>query len=109
MNRYSLDSDSQRWWWPSAGAGAAASLVIAAVLAAPSSNASAPVPAPDEGGSGLTVPGGPASGLLDCPPPPDPRYVGVPWVPPVKTGCASLDAWWADPGLPTDRTRRPAR
>jgi hypothetical protein len=95
MNRYSLDSDSRRWWWPPAGVGAAASLVILAVLAAPSSTASAPLPAPDQG-SGLTVPGHPASALLDCPPPQDPRYVGVPWVPPVKTGCSSLDEWWAD-------------
>jgi hypothetical protein len=29
-----------------------------------------------------------------CPEPPDFRYVGVPWVPAVPTGCASIDRWW---------------
>lgn len=29
-----------------------------------------------------------------CPPPPDPRYVGVPWVPAEPTGCPSMDRWW---------------
>ena len=31
---------------------------------------------------------------VDCPPPPDVRYVGVPWVPYEPTGCRSLDRWW---------------
>ena len=30
----------------------------------------------------------------DCPPPPDIRYVGVPWVPYEPTGCPSIDRWW---------------
>ena len=29
-----------------------------------------------------------------CPPPPDYRYVGVPWVPYEPTGCKSIDRWW---------------
>jgi hypothetical protein len=29
-----------------------------------------------------------------CPPPPDVRFVGVPWVPAVPTGCPTLDRWW---------------
>lgn len=29
-----------------------------------------------------------------CPPPPDVRYVGVPWVPRERSGCTSLDRWW---------------
>lgn len=37
----------------------------------------------------------PAAGP-DCPPPIDPRYVGVPWVPRVATGCDSRDRWWTD-------------
>lgn len=31
---------------------------------------------------------------LVCPPAPNVRYVGVPWVPREKSGCASLDRWW---------------
>ena len=32
--------------------------------------------------------------VADCPPPPDVRYVGLPWVPSKPTGCTSLDRWW---------------
>jgi hypothetical protein len=38
--------------------------------------------------------GNPEQRAAVCPAPPDIRYVGVPWVPPQPTGCASIDRWW---------------
>ena len=98
MNRYSLASESRRWWWPSAAAGAASCALIAAVLASPST--AQPVPDP---GDGRVADGGAVGSVAvrtDCADPPDPRYVGVPWVPRVATGCPSLDAWWRYVAVP---------
>ena len=92
MNRYSLGSDSRVWWLP---AGAAA-MVAAGVLAVPLLPSSGSVP---------TDPRSPAVGTPDvqrgyahipyhrCPPPPDPKYVGVPWASP-QSHCATLRSWW---------------
>ena len=41
-----------------------------------------------------TAPARVAARAADCPPPPDIRYVGIPWVPAETTGCASVDRWW---------------
>lgn len=41
-----------------------------------------------------TTPARRLAARADCPPTPDVRYIGVPWVPPRRTGCASLDQWW---------------
>ena len=91
MNNYSLGSGSRRWWWPSAAAGAACSLAISALFAASASSSAALTRDPGVG-SGV----GSGVGFADrtCPPPPDVRFVGGPWVPAVPTGCDTLDRWW---------------
>lgn len=106
MNRYSFSSDSRRWWWPSAVVGTAASATVATVLAASLSTA---LPTPASGGAISARPAATGTGSLDCPPAPDPRYVGVPWVPRVPTGCRSLDKWWNRVDVPRADSTASAR
>ena len=101
MNRCSLSSDSRLWWLPAATAGLAASgFLAAALVVVPCGGATAEpwspwdtqpgyahVPTDDiQRGSAHTVP-------KHCPPPPDPAYVGGPWVAP-HSECATLRHWW---------------
>src|SRR5687767_190051 len=92
MNKkqHSILAHPRRWWWPSAAAGA---IAIAAIVAIPTAAGRA-VPAHPAGSA--TLGNGHASITADatCPPAPDIRYVGVPWVPAEPTGCTSLDRWW---------------
>ncbi len=105
MNRYSLRSDSRRWWWPAGAAGVAASGVLAvSLLAAPSGSEPAEAP-PDLQRGYAHIP---ADGVMPtddvqrgyahipyrrCPPPPDPAYVGAPWVAHTDE-CPTLSHWW---------------
>jgi len=93
MNRYSISSDSHRWWWTSALAGTAAAALVAGLVTASSSTAT-----PVTGAPGISE--GFAADANRCPPAPNPVYVGAPWVPPVPTGCSTLDKWWKYVDLP---------
>jgi len=93
MNRYSLGSDSRVWWLP---AGAAA-LVAAAVLAVPLLPSSGSVPTHPSSPPAVGTPdvqrGYAHIPYRHCPPPPNPKYVGVPWASP-QSHCATLRSWW---------------
>jgi hypothetical protein len=98
MNRYTLSSDSRRWWLPTGAAGLAAAGVIAvSLLAAPSGSAPTP-PSHDVQGGYAQLPDDGSQGYAhipaqSCPPPPDPAYVGVPWVA-RDSACPTLRRWW---------------
>ena len=89
MNRYSLSSDSRLWWLPAATAGLAASgFLAAALVVVPSGGATAEPWSPWDGQPGYAHVPDPG-----CPPPPDPDFVGVPWVA-HSDECASTHRWW---------------
>jgi hypothetical protein len=93
MTTHMRSNPRRRWWWMSAmGAGAASAMF--AILLVPASASSVPQSEPRQGPSvGRTTVDQPRS-RLNCPPPPDPRFIGGPWVPAEPTGCQSLDRWW---------------
>lgn len=100
MNRYSLRSDSRRWWWPAGAAGVAASGVVAvALLATPSTSSVGPQPVEDLQHGYAHIPtddvqrGYAHIPYRRCPPPPDPAYVGAPWVAHTDE-CPTLSHWW---------------
>ena len=100
MNRYSLRSDSRRWWWPAGAAGVAASGVVAvSLLATPSTSSVGPQPVEELQRGYAHIPtddvqrGYAHIPYRRCPPPPDPAFVGAPWVAHTDE-CPTLSHWW---------------
>jgi len=92
MNRYSLGSESRLWWLPAGAAGAVAAGVLAVPLL-PSSGSVPAAPSPPAVSTPDVQRGYAHIPYRHCPPPPDPKYVGVPWVAP-HSECRTLRSWW---------------
>ena len=96
MNRFSLRSDSHTWWLPAGIAGVFATGALAAsLMTSPSATPDQVVPP----ASGVEPPAGDVQrGYAHipadrCSPPPDPAYVGQPWVA-HDSECDTLRHWW---------------